>query len=293
MQVPGSENLKSERVKSERVKSERVKSQRWKFSRLKLLGLALASALVVITIRQSTHLWHPLEAMILSLENQYQQWFDSQGIGSQWLLPAAFVGGLIASISPCILGLLPINLSYIGTLEMKSRWDALGKALWFVFGAITAFSILGLFAALAAAIFVDFRGYVNLLVGAIVLIMGASYAGWLHLPLPQKQINLPIPGAYGVGFTFALVSSPCASPVLFAVLAAAAATGSQWMSWLTMVSYAIGYTAVIFLASLFTGLVKQSRWLLGRSDWVMGAGSLVLLLAGAYYVIDGVLWFFS
>jgi cytochrome c-type biogenesis protein len=257
------------------------------------MGLALGSALIVILIKQSAPLWQPLEAIILSLENQYQQWFEAQGAGQQWLLPAAFVGGLIASVSPCILGLLPINLSYIGTLEMKSRWDALKKALWFVFGAITAFSILGLFAALAAAIFVDFRGYVNLLVGAIVLLMGASYAGWFHLPLPQKQIDLPIPGAYGVGFTFALVSSPCASPVLFAVLAAAAATGSQLMSGLTMVSYAIGYTAVIFFASLFTGLVKQSRWLLGRSDWVMRVGSLVLLLAGTYYVVDGVLWFFS
>jgi cytochrome c-type biogenesis protein len=260
---------------------------------VRLIGLALGTALIVIAVKQLSHLWQPLEQAILSLENQYQQWFESQNGNQRWLLPAAFVGGLIASVSPCILGLLPINLSYIGTLEMKSRRDALFKALWFVFGAITAFSVLGLFAALAAAIFVDFRGYVNLLVGAIVLLMGASFAGWFHLPLPQKQVQLPIPGAYGVGFTFALVSSPCASPVLFAVLAAAAATGSQWMSWLTMVSYAIGYTAVIFLASLFTGLIKQSRWLLQHSDWVMRVGSLVLLLAGAYYVVDGVLWFFS
>ncbi|MEB3295047.1 MAG: cytochrome c biogenesis protein CcdA [Synechococcales bacterium] len=260
---------------------------------VRFIGLALGTALIVLLVKQFTHLGQPLEQMILSLEDQYQQWFEAKGGEQQWLLPAAFVGGLIASVSPCILGLLPINLSYIGTLEMKSRWDALTKALWFVFGAITAFSVLGLFAALAAAVFVDFRGYVNVLVGAIVLLMGAGFAGWFHLPLPQMQVELPIPGAYGVGFTFALVSSPCASPVLFAVLAAAAATGSQLISWLTMVSYAIGYTMVIFLASLFTGLVKQSRWLLQRSQWVMRVGSLVLLLAGAYYIVDGVLWFFS
>jgi cytochrome c-type biogenesis protein len=265
----------------------------FKSSAIRWLGLALGTALVVLVIRQSTAFWQPIEQAISSLEDHHQQWFgSSQQAGQQWLLPGAFVGGLIASVSPCILGMLPINLSYIGTLKMTSRRDALVQALWFVFGAITAFSILGLFSALAAAIFVDFRGYVNLLVGAIVLLMGASFAGWFHLPLPQKQVTLPIPGAYGVGLTFALVSSPCASPVLFAVLAAAAATGSQVMSGLTMVSYAIGYTAVIFLASLFTGLVKQSRWLLVRSNWVMHVGSLVLLLAGAYYIVDGVLWFF-
>jgi cytochrome c-type biogenesis protein len=258
------------------------------------LGLGLITVLIVVLVKPLAPLWQPLEQWILALENQYQQWFDAKtAIGQQWLLPVAFGGGLIASISPCILGLLPLNLSYIGTLTMKSRWDALTKALWFVFGAITAFSLLGLFAALAAAVFVDFRGYVNVLVGLIVLVMGASYAGWITLPLPQKPVELPIPGAYGVGFTFALISSPCASPVLFAVLAAAAATGSQVMSLLTMVSYAIGYTAVIFLASLCTGLVKQSRWLLQRSDGVMRVGSLVLLVAGAYYIVDGILWFFS
>jgi cytochrome c-type biogenesis protein len=59
-----------------------------------------------------------------------------------------------------------------------------------------------------------------------------------------------------------------------------------------MVSYALGYTAVIFFASLFTGLVKQSRVLLQHSDWVMGLGSLVLILAGAFYVVSGIRWFF-
>jgi cytochrome c biogenesis protein CcdA len=45
----------------------------------------------------------------------------TQSPTTQWLLPLAFLGGLIASVSPCILGLLPINRSYIGTLELKSR----------------------------------------------------------------------------------------------------------------------------------------------------------------------------
>jgi cytochrome c-type biogenesis protein len=130
-------------------------------------------------------------------------------------------------------------------------------------------------------------------VGLIIIFMGGSFAGWWQIPLPQRPVNLPIPGSYGVGVTFALISSPCASPVLFAVLTAAAATGSQALSVLAMVSYAIGYTAVIFLASLFTGLVKQSRRLLHQADRIIGLGSLVLLVAGAYYVVNGILWFFS
>jgi cytochrome c-type biogenesis protein len=260
--------------------------------RLALLGIV--TAIVVIGIRHFEGWTQPLEASIFQLENQYQRWFEQQnGSNPQVLLPLAFVGGLIASVSPCILGLLPINLSYIGTLELKSRRDAFFKAGWFVLGAVTVLSLMGLFAGLAAAIFVEFRGYVNLLVGMIIIFMGGSFAGWWPMPLPRSTIELPIPGSYGVGVTFALISSPCASPVLFAVLTAAAASGSQLISVLAMVSYAIGYTAIIFLASLFTGLVKQSRVLLHHADRVIGFGSLVLLVAGAYYVVNGILWFFS
>jgi cytochrome c-type biogenesis protein len=256
--------------------------------------LAIGTALLVIFSKQWPIMTPLLETFILPIENSYHQWFDQQQVSHPYLLlPLALIGGLIASVSPCILGLLPVNLSYIGTLELKSRWDAFWQASWFVLGAATVLSVMGLFASLAAAIFVEWRGYVNLLVGLIIIVMGASFAGWVKLPLPSRSIEFPIPGSYGVGITFALVTSPCASPVLFAILSAAAATGSQIVSVLAMICYAIGYTAVIFLASLFTGIVKQSRVLLAHADRVVQIGSLVLILAGVYYATDGILWFFS
>lgn len=261
-----------------------------------LLALVTTTIVIIVipqVIPQLSRLFQPFEIAILNLENQYQIWFEQQHSSNpQVVIPLAFIGGLIASISPCILGLLPINLSYIGTLELTSRRDAFFKAGWFVLGVVTVLSIVGLFAGLAASIFVDYRGYVNILVGIIILLMSASFTGIWHIPLPRHQIELPIPGSYGVGVTFALVSSPCASPVLFAVLSAAAASGSQLVSVLAMVSYAIGYTFIIFFASLFTGLIKQSRRILNKSDRVMSLGSLVLFVAGAYYVINGILWFF-
>lgn len=104
-------------------------------------------------------------------------------------------------------------------------------------------------------------------------------------------MNLPQTGPYGVGLTFALVSSPCASPVLFAALAAAAATGSQILGTLTMVSYAIGYTILIFLASLFTALAKQSKQLLKHSEGIIRFGSVALMITGIYYLIQGMRWF--
>jgi len=248
--------------------------------------------LVAIADRFTT-LSSGIDYLISVVENAYQQWLEQQNTSNPLVLVIlAFLGGLLASFSPCILALLPVNLSYIGTLNIVSRHDAFLKASLFVLGTVTILSLFGLVSSFATTVIVDFKGHVYLAIGTIILLMGLSLAGLFHLPLPKTQLSLPVAGPFGVGMTFALVSSPCASPVLFAVLAAAAASNSQLLSVLTMVSYALGYTAVIFFSSLFTGLIKQSRVLLQHSEWVIRIGSALLILAGGYYMVSGIRWFF-
>ncbi|NJO28056.1 MAG: cytochrome c biogenesis protein CcdA [Richelia sp. RM2_1_2] len=255
-------------------------------------GLGLISLILVITL--GPVISHPVERLISIIENRYQQWFDQQDTANPFvLLPLAFAGGALASVSPCILALLPVNLSYIGTLKIKSRWDAFTKAGLFVLGAVTILSLFGLVSSFAGAVMVEYRGYINIIVGLIMAVMGLWLMGVVNIPLPQMNVNLPKAGPYGVGLTFALVSSPCASPVLFAVLASAAATGSQVLGTLTMVSYALGYTLLIFLASLFTGLAKQSNKLLQHSEGIIRFGSVALILTGVYYLFAGTQWFFG
>ena len=253
-------------------------------------GLGLLTLIIVITL--GSVISHPIERLISLVENRYQHWFEQQDTANLFiLLPLSFLGGLLASVSPCILALLPVNLSYIGTLKIKSRRDALIKAGLFVLGAVTILSLFGLVSSFAGAVMVEYRGYINLVVGLIMAVMGLWLIGLIQLPLPQINVNLPQAGPYGVGLTFALVSSPCASPVLFAVLAAAAASGSQLLGTLTMVSYALGYTMLIFLASLFTGLAKQSNRLLKHSETIIRLGSVALRMTGAYYLFTGMRWF--
>jgi len=58
-----------------------------------------------------------------------------------------------------------------------------------------------------------------------------------------------------------------------------------------MVSYALGYTILIFLASLFTALAKQSKQLLKHSEGIIRFGSVALMITGGYYLIQGTRWF--
>lgn len=254
-----------------------------------MLG-AIALALAFNQIRP-VMLLQPIQDAVFWIEDHYDQWYQAHVPASRLtILVFAFLGGLVASISPCILALLPVNLSYIGTRTITSRRDALGKAIAFVLGVVTVLSILGLVSSAASFVLLQMQGYVYLAVGTLIVGMGLNLLGWVPLPLPKPQARLPIPGAYGVGLTFALVTSPCTSPFLFSILGVAATTGSQLQSVLTMVSYALGYTAVLFAASVLTGFAKQARSLLPHSQRIVLVGAMVLIVAGLYYCISGLRW---
>ena len=149
-------------------------------------------------------------------------------------LPAlAFGGGLIASVSPCVLALLPVQLSFLGA--QKDQRPSPAKAIQFSLGVITAYSILGLFTSLAGALIIDHRGGLFITAGVIIIAMALQLKGWgpripwhrlnlSHMGDPTRVQQLPI-GAFLIGLTFALLTSPFASPVLAAVISAATATG--------------------------------------------------------------------
>jgi cytochrome c-type biogenesis protein len=255
-------------------------------------GLALLGLLIAVLATGPVS--QGLEHLISLAENRYQEWFAQQDTANPVILmPLAFMGGLIASVSPCILALLPLNLSYIGTRNITSRRDAFVKAGLFVLGNVIILGLFGLVSSFAGAVMVEYRGHINVVVGAIILVMGFGLLGWIKIPLPQINVDGSNFGPLGVGLTFALVSSPCASPVLFAVLAAAGASGSQLLAVLTMASYAFGYTIIIFLASLLTGFAKQAKLLLEYSEGITKFGSAALILAGIYYLVTGARWFVS
>ncbi len=285
LQKPDYETVSIAQTTRRKKNNSKIKKKWLMFGGLALLGLLIA-LLITGPLSQA------LEHLISVVENRYQEWFAQQDTANPLvLMPLAFIGGLIASVSPCILAMLPVNLSYIGTRNITSRLDALVKAGLFVLGNVIILSLFGLASSFAGAVMVEYRGHINIVVGAIILVMGFGLLGLIKIPLPEINADGSNFGPFGVGLTFALVSSPCASPVLFAVLAAAGASGSQPLAVMTMASYALGYTIIIFLASLLTGFAKQANLLMKYSEGITKFGSVALILAGIYYLVTGVSWF--
>lgn len=207
------------------------------------------------------------------------------------LLPVAFLGGLIASLSPCILALLPVILSYIGALDGDRR-QAVTGAMMFVLGVVLVLSAFGLFASFANAVIVDYKGWVHIGVGLVSVLLGAGMMGLFKIRVPQGVSELKKGAApFVVGTSFALVTSPCASPILLALMLIAGTSGSLLLSVATMVSYALGYTFVLMLCSVLAGVLKHITRLRQYGQTVSRIGGGILILAGLYYGVSGLLWF--
>ncbi len=215
----------------------------------------------------------------------------THGLPLPLLILLSFGGGLAASLTPCVLSMLPMNLSYIGTSNITSKTDALKKSLSFVIGAACIFSLLGLFASFASFIMIEFRGYVHIVIGIFILFMALSELEIVKLPLPQFITQIPHGGPFIVGMAFALASSPCASPILFAILAMASSAGSAAGGTLIMIAYSLGYTGVIFVTSVFAGIAKQFDYFKKHTKIISVASAAVLGIIGGFFLYSGIRWF--
>lgn len=207
-----------------------------------------------------------------------------------FLLPLlGLAGGLLASLSPCVLPLVPLNVAYIGAAEASGA-RALALSARFVLGAAFALSVLGLAGELAGWILVEQRGPVLLGVGGLLLYLGLALAELAPLPAVATPGGSRRLGPVGAGAAFALVTTPCASPILAALLAASTAVDLPGLRVVTVGAFALGYTALVFAAGVLGGaLVGRLRT--HSFEGARAGAAALLLAAGAGFAWAGWRWF--
>ena len=246
-------------------------------------GLALAAPLW----------WPAVSAALFDVEFAIARLLPEESIaGAAWfLLPAIGFGcGLLASLSPCILPLIPLNVATIGAAD-ATGWRAVDLSARFVLGAALALAGLGLAGDLAGFLLIEQRGWVLLAAGGRMIYFGLAALELAPVPLAGRVAGTGRRlGPIATGAAFSLVTTPCASPLVAAVLTAAAAQAVPGLAVLSMVGFAVGYTALVFLAGVLGGsLVRRMR---GRSfETPRAAAAALLLVAGAGFATAGLMWF--
>ena len=204
-----------------------------------------------------------------------------------------FTAGLLTSLTPCTLSMLPITIGYIGSYDAENRMAGFIQSLWFALGMATTLAGLGVAATLLGKVYGQVGIGLPIVVSAIAILMGLNQLEVLALRMPAgfglEWISEELPRgvrSYLIGLTFGLVASPCSTPVLATLLAWIGSTQNPALGSGLLLSYAIGYVAPLVLAGTFTSSIKKLLEVRKWSGWVTPVSGVMLIVFGVFSLVS-------
>lgn len=204
-----------------------------------------------------------------------------------------FAAGLLTSLTPCMLSMLPITIGYIGGYETQSRLSAAVQSTWFSLGLATTLAALGILAALLGQVYGQVGVGLPIIVSIVAILMGLNLLEALPIQLPSwgglDWISKDLPKgvrSYLIGLTFGVVASPCSTPVLATLLFWVAQTKDLILGAALLLSYTAGYVAPLILAGTFTASIKKLLELRQWSGWINPVSGVLLVGFGLFSLLS-------
>ncbi|MBI4587494.1 MAG: cytochrome c biogenesis protein CcdA [Candidatus Rokubacteria bacterium] len=228
-------------------------------------------------------------------------------LGESLGVAVAFGAGLLSFLSPCVLPLFPSYLSFITGMSVdrlamdvtaRSRQRVMLHSLAFIVGFSLVFVALGASFSAAGQFLLDYREWIRMGGGVLIIIFGLYIAGvlpiWIFGRARQIQIQTKPAGYIGtfvVGITFAIGWTPCVGPILGSILSLAGTAETVRKGVGLLVAYSAGLALPFFLSSLALGgflkFFKRYRVAMRMVERAAGVLLVVvgLLVATNYFVI--------
>jgi cytochrome c-type biogenesis protein len=202
-----------------------------------------------------------------------------------------FLGGVLTSLGPCNVAMIPLVVGYVGGSHDLPRARAFLISLTFTLGLALTFMLLGLAAALIGGLVGAATTWWYYLVAFVCFVIGLNMLGLIQVEVPlwlgglREKVTLKgLPGALALGLVSGLVASQCATPVLAAILTYVMAEGALVYGAALLFVYALGRGLPIVLAGTFTGVLKQLQSF-GRWNSLMEkVAGVVIIAVGLYFV---------
>lgn len=201
----------------------------------------------------------------------------------------SFLEGIITFISPCLLPMLPIYISYFAGGGERSTKKTLLGALGFVAGFTLIFVAMG---ALAGTVGSFLRGYqttVNVISGLVVILFGLNFLGVFKMNLfrgTHKRVGNREMGFFAAmlfGVIFSLGWTPCVGAFLGSALMLASQQGHVMEGMLMLLTYSLGLGIPFLLSAVLIDYLKSAF------NWIKKHYALINTVSGCFLVLVGIL----
>ena len=201
----------------------------------------------------------------------------------------AFLEGVITFISPCLLPMLPVYVSYFAGGGERSAGKTLKAAVGFVIGFSLTFIALGTLAGTVGGFLRSHQRAVNVISGLIVIFFGLNFLGLIRLNLfrgssrRMETGNMGFFSALVFGLVFSVGWTPCVGAFLGSALMLASQQGQALMGMLMLLAYSLGLGIPFVLSALLIDYLKSAF------DWIKGHYRVINAVCGWLLVMMGLL----
>ena len=206
------------------------------------------------------------------------------------LLAASLAGGILASISPCSIALLPLIIGYVGGYSKETPFRTFLQLCCFILGTAIVFTLIGIICAVTGSVFASvLGGYFTLIISSLILVMGLKLVGFLDFEIPTIIKAMPVNKTNSIflypillGMTFALAGTPCSTPILAGIMAFAAMGKHLGMAILMLFLFSVGQGVILIVAGLCTSALKNMKSMAQFTEWLLKLSGVLLIMVSAF-----------
>lgn len=201
----------------------------------------------------------------------------------------AFLEGVVTFISPCLLPMLPVYVSYFAGGTQRKTVKTLKNALGFVFGFTVLFVLMGALAGTLGGFLIKYKSVVNIITGLVVVFFGLNYLGVFKFNLfkgfnssVNKQ-NLGFFSSFLFGAVFSIGWTPCVGAFLGSALMLASQQGKVLTGIIMLLFYSLGLGIPFVISALLIDKLKNTFNFIKRNY------KIINIISGSLLCIVGVL----
>ena len=203
----------------------------------------------------------------------------------------SFLEGIITFISPCLLPMLPVYVSYFaGQHTEGKKKSAVTNSIGFVLGFTLVFVTLGAFAGAVGGFLREYRTAVNVVSGVIVIIFGLNFMEILQIPflnmnrqLKMKQRNQGFFSSVLFGIIFSVGWTPCVGAFLGSALMLAASGGESLKGIFMLLCFSFGLGIPFIASAVLIDRLKSTF------DFIKKNYRVINLISGGLLVVVGLM----